>query len=231
MTAMGIEDSVYLGSIISIGSYAIGTWLRRRTGWALANPLLVSIVLVIAFLMSTGISYGSYKAGTGIISYMLTPATVCLAVPMYEQLKHLRRNFKAVVGGILAGTLASMCCILLMCACLGLSHEVYTTLLPKSITTAIGIGVSEELGGMVPITVVCIVVTGVTGNVFAEQFLRLIRVTEPVAKGVAIGTSAHAVGTARAMEMGAVEGAMSGLSIVVAGIMTVLGASLFAMLW
>jgi len=223
-----LADSVYLGALISIGSYVLGMWLKRKTGWVLANPLLISIVLVILFLVVTGIDFQSYKSNCNIITYFLTPATICLAVPLYEQFEKLKRNYKAVLGGILAGTLTSLCSILLLAFVLGISHVDYVSLLPKSITTAIGIGLSSELGGMVSVTVASIVITGVLGNVIAEQFLRLIGVTDPIAKGVAIGTSAHAMGTARAMEMGQVEGAMSGLSIVVAGLMTVLAASFFA---
>lgn len=226
-----IEESIFLGVFISLASYGIGMWLKKKTGWALANPLLISIILVISFLLVTGMDYESYRKGSNMITYLLTPATVCLAVPLYEQVEALKRNYRAVIGGIMAGTLASLCCVLLMAIALGLSHEAYVTMLPKSITTAMGIGVSEELGGIVPVTVVCIVITGVLGNVFAEQFLKLIKIEEPIAKGIAIGTATHAVGTARAMEMGKVEGAMSGLSIVVAGILTVIGASIFAVLY
>ncbi len=225
-----LENSVFFGVMISLVSYAIGMWLKRKTGWALMNPLFVSIVLVIATLLLFNISYDSYKQGSNIITYLLTPATVCLAVPLYQQVELLKRNFKALMAGMLAGVLASLGCILLMALLLGLDHATYVTFLPKSITTAIGIGVSEELGGIVPVTVVCIVVTGVLGNVFAEKFLKLIHVTNPIAKGIAIGSAAHAVGTAKAMEMGAVEGSMSSLSIVVCGIMTVVLASLFAMI-
>ena len=124
-----------------------------------------------------------------------------------------------------------MVCVLLMAIALGFTHQEYVTFLPKSITTAIGYGVSEELGGIVPITVICIIITGVIGNVLAEQFLKLIRVHEPIARGIAIGTSSHAIGTVKAMEMGEIEGAMSGLSIVVAGFITVLGVSVFALFW
>ncbi len=225
-----LENSVFFGVMISLVSYAIGMWLKRKTGWALMNPLFVSIVLVIATLLLFNISYDSYKQGSNIITYLLTPATVCLAVPLYQQVELLKRNFKALMAGMLAGVLASLGCILLMALLLGLDHATYVTFLPKSITTAIGIGVSEELGGIVPVTVVCIVVTGVLGNVFAEKFLKIIHVTNPIAKGIAIGSAAHAVGTAKAMEMGAVEGSMSSLSIVVCGIMTVVLASLFAMI-
>ena len=225
-----ISSSVFFGVMISLVSYAFGMWLKRKTGWALMNPLLVSIVLVIAVLLTFHISYDSYKQGTNIITYLLTPATVCLAVPLYQQVELLKRNFKALMAGMLAGVLASLACILVMALLLGLDHAAYVTFLPKSITTAIGIGVSEELGGIVPVTVVSIVVTGVLGNVFAEKFLKLIRVDNPIAKGIAIGSASHAVGTAKAMEMGAVEGSMSSLSIVVCGIMTVVLASFFAMI-
>lgn len=226
-----IHNSLFVGLFISLASYCIGLWLKKKTRSALANPLLIAIVLVIGFLPITGIDYEVYKRGSSLLTYLLTPATICLAVPLYEEFEQLKRNYKAVLSGIAAGTLASLCCILLLSIVLGLSHESFVTLLPKSITTAMGIGVSEELGGIVPVTVICIVITGVLGNVFAEQFLKLIRIKEPIAKGVAIGTSTHAVGTAKAMEMGNVEGAMSGLSIVVAGVLTVIGASLFALIF
>lgn len=224
-----LESSVFFGVFISLVSYTFGVWLKKRTGWALANPLLISIVLVIATLCLTGVSYESYAKGANIISYLLTPATICLAVPLYQQVELLKKNWKAVISGIGAGVLSSLVCVLLLALLFRFGHEAYVTFLPKSITTAIGIGVSEELGGYVSVTVVSIIITGVLGNIFAEKFLKLLRINEPIAKGIAIGTASHAVGTAKAMEMGAVEGAMSSLSIVVSGILTVVGASLFAM--
>lgn len=224
-----LESSVFFGVFISLVSYTFGVWLKKRTGWALANPLLISIVLVIATLSLTGVSYESYAKGADIISYLLTPATICLAVPLYQQVELLKKNWKAVLSGIGAGVLSSLVCVLLLALLFRFGHEAYVTFLPKSITTAIGIGVSEELGGYVSVTVVSIIITGVLGNIFAEKFLKLLRINEPIAKGIAIGTASHAVGTAKAMEMGAVEGAMSSLSIVVSGILTVVGASLFAM--
>lgn len=224
-------DSVYFGVFLSLSCYAIGIYLKKKTGWLIMNPLLVSIVLVIAVLLVCGVSYEKYYDGARYISYLLTPATVCLAVPLYQQVELLRKNWKAVVLGIASGVLASMLSILAMAVLFGLDHAEYVTFLPKSITTAIGIGVSEELGGYVSITVVVIIITGVLGNIFAEKFLRLMHIKEPVAKGIAIGSASHAVGTARAMEMGPVEGAMSSLSIVVSGVMTVAGASLFAALY
>ena len=144
------------------------------------------------------------------------------------QLAVLKKNWKAILAGIASGVLTSLLCVLALVLLFGLSHEEYVTLLPKSITTAIGIGISEELGGYVSITAAVIIITGVLGNVIGETILKLFRITEPVAKGVALGSASHAIGTAKAMELGEVEGAISSLSIVVSGIMTVIGASLFA---
>ena len=174
-----------------------------------------------------GIDYDTYNEGGKYISYLLTPATVCLAVPLYRQMNLLKKNIKAVVLGIVSGVLASLVSVLALAWLFGLSHEEYVTLLPKSITTAIGMGVSEELGGIVTITVAVIIITGVLGNMIAEAVCRIARINEPIAKGLALGTSAHAIGTAKAMEMGEVEGAMSSLAIAVAGLLTVVGASVF----
>nr|QJR97951.1 membrane protein [uncultured Prevotella sp.] len=224
------ESSVFFGVLISLGAYAIGMWLKRITGWALMNPLLVSIILVVCTLLLLDIDYSSYKRGADMISYMLTPATICLAVPLHQQVELLKKNYRAVLVGITSGVLASLVSVLILALALHLNHVEYVTFLPKSITTAIGIGVSEELGGNVALSVVSIIVTGVLGNIFAEAFLRIMRIDEPIAKGIAIGAASHAVGTSKAMEMGAVEGSMSSLSIVICGIMTVVGASLFSMI-
>lgn len=223
-----IDNSVYIGVLISLASYALGVWLRKKTGLSFFNPLLVSIILVILFLSVSGISYSTYAESADYISFLLTPATICLAVPLYEQVKLLKKNWKAVVAGIVSGVVSSLVCIFLMALLFRFDHQTYVTFLPKSITTAIGMGVAEELGGYVSLAVVVIVITGVLGNVIAEAVLKLFKIEEPIAKGIAIGSSSHAVGTAKAMEIGQIEGAMSSLSIVVCGLLTVIGASLFA---
>lgn len=223
-----IDNSVYIGVLISLASYALGVWLRKKSGLSFFNPLLVSIILVILFLSVSGISYSTYAESADYISFLLTPATICLAVPLYEQFKLLKKNWKAVVAGIVSGVVSSLVCIFLMALLFRFDHQTYVTFLPKSITTAIGMGVAEELGGYVSLTVVVIVITGVLGNVIAEAVLKLFKIEEPIAKGIAIGSSSHAVGTAKAMEIGQIEGAMSSLSIVVCGLLTVIGASLFA---
>lgn len=223
-----LEQSVFLGVFLSLGSYGLGMWLKRKTGWALMNPLLIAVVLVVAFLAISGVSYTSYNNGARILDYLLTPATICLAVPLYQQIELLKKNYKAVVAGLVSGVLTSLISVFLLALLFQFDHASYVTFLPKSITTAIGMGISDELGGYVSITVVVILLTGVFGNIFADKILKLFHVEEPIAKGIAIGSAAHAMGTARAMEMGQIEGAMSGLSIVVSGILTVIGASVFA---
>ena len=223
-----LGSSAYFGLLLSLGAYGLGLLLQRRWKLPIFNPLLVAIVVVAVVLLLLDLDYGSYSQGANLLNYLLTPATVCLAVPLYEQFSLLRRHGKAVLLGIAAGGLAGLVTILVLAWLFSLDHSAYVTLLPKSITTAIGIGVSEELGGHVSLTVVVIIITGVLGNIFAEGVCKVFRITEPVAAGVAIGTSTHAVGTARAMEMGEIQGAMSSLSIVVAGLLTVVGANLFA---
>ncbi|MGM9784601.1 MAG: LrgB family protein [Candidatus Cryptobacteroides sp.] len=223
-----IENSVFIGVMISLASYGLGMWLRKKTGLSFMNPLLISIILVIAFLLLTGVSYQTYAEGANAISFLLTPATICLAVPLYKQFNLLKKNWKAVVAGVVSGVVSSLVCILLLALLFKFDHQTYVTFLPKSITTAIGMGVTEELGGYVSLAVVVIVITGVIGNVIAEWVLKLFKIEEPIAKGIAIGSSSHAVGTAKAMEIGQIEGAMSSLSIVVCGLLTVVGASIFA---
>ena len=221
-----IQESIYIGVLITIGSYGIGIWFKKITGWTLANPLLISTILVMLFLAFSGMSYETYTQGSSMISYLLTPATICLAVPMYEQMEHLRKNSKAVVIGITTGVIASTLSILAFVVIFNLEYQDFVTLMPKSITTAIGMDLSKELGGNTPVTILAIIITGITGNVIAEKFLKFIGVTNPVAKGIAIGSSSHVIGTSKAMEMGVTEGAMSSIAIVTSGIITVLVASI-----
>lgn len=221
-------DSVFFGVLVSVAAYEGGVFLKRKWKLAVFNPLLLSILAVMGILTVFRIDYESYYEGAKYLSYLLTPATVCLAVPLYEKIELLKQHAGAIFGGILSGVLTSLLSILACALLFHFTHEQYVTLLPKSITTAIGMGVSEELGGMVTITTAVIIITGVLGNMIAETVLRLFRIEEPVAKGLAIGSASHAIGTVKAMELGEVEGAMSSLSIAVAGLLTVIGASVFA---
>ena len=223
-----IENSVFFGAVISLLAYELGLILKKKFKLAIFNPLLIAILCVMGILAVLDVNYDTYNEGGKYISYLLTPATVCLAVPLYQQLTLLKKNLKAVAVGIISGVLASLVSVFLLAKLFGLSHEQYVTLLPKSITTAIGMGISEELGGIVTITVAVIIITGVFGNMIAEIVMKSAHIEEPIAKGLALGTSARAVGTAKAMELGEVEGAMSSLAIAVAGLLTVIAASVFA---
>ena len=223
-----MQNSVFWGVALSCVAYGIGMLLQKKFRLAIFNPLLISVILIMLFLNISKTDYKVYQEGADVISYFLTPATVCLAIPLYEQMELLKKNFKAIMVGILSGVLTSLVSVLAMSVFFGLNHKEYTTLLPKSITTAIGMSVSEELGGYVTLTVAIIIITGILGSILAEAACKVFHITEPIAKGVAIGTASHAIGTSKAMEMGETEGAISGLSIAVAGLLTVAGASIFA---
>ena len=223
-----IVSSAFFGVLVSLAAYLAGLSIRKKTGLAVMNPILVAVALVIALLSALDIEYEVYQQSSKMLSALLTPATICLAVPLYEQLQLLLRYKKAILAGIASGVITSLICVFVLSLLFGLSHTDYVTLLPKSITSAIGMGVSGELGGHVSITVAVIIITGVIGNVTAESILRRFRITEPIAKGIAIGSSSHAIGMTKAMELGQVEGAMSSLSIVISGLLTVFGASVFA---
>ena len=226
-----LQDSIFFGVFISIVTYEIGALIKRKWNVAIFNPLLISIALIIIFLVLFDVDYDTYEFGAKYLSYFLTPATVALAVPLYEQIEPLKHNWKAIIEGIFSGALTSALCVLILSIVMGLDHKQYVTLLPKSITTAIGMGLSEELGGIVTITVAVIVVTGVIGNMFAEQICKIFHIVDPVAKGIAIGSSSHAMGTSKAMEMGEIEGAMSSLSIAVSGLLTVVVSIIFAQIY
>ena len=222
------QQTAFFGVFISLFSYGIGVFLRKKTKLSIFNPLLIAILLTMGALLLLDIDYEVYEGSAKYISYLLTPATVSLAIPLYEQIELLKKNWKAVFAGIFSGVLSSMVSVFLFALVFHLNHAEYVTFLPTSITTAIGMGVSEELGGHVAITVAVIIITGIIGNIFAEIVCKLFKIKEPIAVGIAIGSSSHALGTAKAMEIGDVEGAMSSLSIVVSGLLTVLGAMIFS---
>ncbi len=222
------QYSMFAGVVLSLIAYLLGVMLKKKLKLGIFNPLLISIVVSIIVLLIGKIDYNTYNEGAKYLSWLLTPATVCLAIPLYEQWELLKQNYKAVIFSLLAGTVTSLTTVFALAKLCGLSHEEYVTLLPKSITTAVGMGVSEELGGYVTITVAVIIITGVVGNMFGELICKLFKITEPISKGLAFGASSHAIGTAKAIEIGEVEGAMSGLAIAVSGILTVALSSLFA---
>ena len=226
-----VQNCACFGVFLCLGAYFLAVRINRRWKSPLTNPLLLAAACVIAVLVLCRVDYTVFRDSAGPLSYLLTPATVSLAIPLYRQLEQLRRHARAIVLGVLSGVLTSGLSILAMSTLFGLSHAHYVTLLPKSVTTAIGMSLSSELGGAAAITVTAIVVTGILGNCMAVFLCRLFRITEPVARGIAIGTASHALGTSKAIELGEVEGAMSGLSIAVAGILTVFASVVFGMLY
>ena len=216
------ENSLFAGVTLSLISYLIGSILKKKFKLGIFNPLLISIVVTILVLVVSRVDYDTYNEGAQYLSWLLTPATVCLAIPLYEQWELLKHNCKAVMAGLVAGVVTSLCTVFVLSKIMGLTHEDYVTMLPKSITTAIGMGISEELGGIVTITVAAIIITGIIGNMFGDVICRLCGIRHPIATGLAIGTASHAMGTAKAMEIGEIEGAMSSLAIAVTGIFTVI---------
>ena len=217
-----LQDSAFFCLAISLIGYEIGIILRQKTKLALCNPLLISIVFVIIILKVTNIKYEVYEDGSSLLSYLLTPSTVCLAIPLHQQMGLLKKNMKAILAGILSGVFTSLAGVWVFSMLFHLDKKIYATLLPKSITTAIGMGISEELGG---------IITGIIGNMFGDVICQLCGIRHPIATGLAIGTASHAMGTAKAMEIGEIEGAMSSLSIAVSGLMTVIGATIFYQLY
>lgn len=205
---------------LTVLTFQIGTQCQKKLKLSILNPILVAVVLVLAVLKLTGIKIGQYRSGMDVISWLMTPATVCLAIPMYQQLQALRRSIPAILTGVVAGTVASVLMVLGLCALFRFDNVLTISLLPKSVTTAIGVSLSEIFGGAGSVTTAVIVVTGILGNVLGNVFCKIFRITDPIAQGAAFGTAAHVVGTTKANELGVLQGAVSSLSLVTAGVLT-----------
>jgi len=224
-------DTVYFGVFLTLLSYYIGNIIKKKFKSAIFNPLLVSVILILVYILATHTSYEAYNNGAKYISYFMTPATVCFAIPLHQQMKKLKENKAAILMAIIAGALSSMTSVLVIAVLFGLTHEQYVTLLPKSITSAFGFGVVEELGGISSITVPVIILTGAVGNIFGPYLCRIFRIKNRMSVGLAYGSASHALGTSKALEIGELEGAMSSLSVVISGLFTVFTASFFAAIY
>lgn len=223
-----IVGSVFFGIILTVITFYIGNLLKRKLKHPLANPILISGMAVIGILVFFDIDFDMYNKGAKYIGFLLTPATVCLAIPLYEEIQHLKNNWLAIMSGIISGIISSAATVFVLSLVFKLGHQEYVTLLPKSITAAIGMDISKQLDGVVSITVAIIIITGLIGNIMGEFILEKFNIKHPIAKGVAYGASSHALGTSKAMEIGELEGAISGLSLAVSGILTVFAVSMFA---
>ncbi len=207
---------------LTVAAFQVGLWCQKKTRSALCNPILIGAILVIGVLLLTDIDPEDYQTGTAGLSWLLTPATICLAVPLYRQLKLLRKSLPAILTGIAAGTFTSLICIFFLCRLFGLNDQISVSLLPKSITTAMGIVLAEQNGGISALTSVIIIITGILGSFSGSVLCRICKLKDPISQGVAYGTASHVVGTSRATELSPLTGAVSSLSLVVAGILTAL---------
>lgn len=206
--------------VLTLVVFRIGQWCQKTWKHPIFNPTLIGMILLILFLLATGLDTEVYSAGASKLSWLMTPATICLAIPMYEQFQILRKNLKAIVFGVAAGAVS---CLVILLGCgllLGFDHSIIVSLMPKSVTTAIGVPLSELFGGMSAVTTAAIIVTGIVGNTMGVAFCKWFRITDEVAQGVAFGTCAHVIGTAKAGELSPLTGAVSSLSLVVAGLLT-----------
>lgn len=213
--------SPFFGIALSIVAFSIGVWIQKKTGLVICNPLIIAIVLVSGVLLLFQIPYESYNEGGSIINMFLAPATSCLAVSVYTRLELLKKNWLPILAGCVAGSLTSMGSVFLLCRLFGLDEAMTYSLLPKSVTTPIAVGIAESHGGISSITVAAVILTGIMGSILAPFLIRIFRVKDSMTAGLAIGACSHAVGTSKAIEIGETEGAMSGLAIGICGIVTV----------
>ena len=215
-----IINSPLFGILLTLVAFEIGVLISQKFKYSFLNPLLIGNILIVGFLLITGVSLESYNVGGDYISVMLSPATVVLAVPLYRQIQKLHHFWKPILAGIFAGSITAMTCVIVAGKLLGLTKVLTLSLLPKSVTIPMGSVISEQIGGIPSVTIIAITVTGITGAVTAPAVCRFCRIKHKVAQGIAIGTASHALGTTKAMEMGEVQGAMSGLAIGIAGLFT-----------
>lgn len=212
---------------LTLIAFLAGQWLQQKLKSPLLNPILVAVILVLVFTALTGLSVTDYKSGMNTISWLLTPATICLAVPMYEQFRILRKNLPMILAGVAAGAVSCLIMVALFGVLVGFDPVLTISLLPKSITTAIGVALSEMVGGMTGVATAAIVFTGIFASIMGPAFCKLFRLTDPVAQGVAFGTAGHVIGTSKANELSPLTGAVSSLSLVVAGLLTAVILPLF----
>ena len=221
-------NATYWGVPLTIIAYQIGLLAKKKFKLAIFNPMIIAVLIIIPILKILDVPYDVYYDGNNIMNYLLTPATICLAVPLYEKISILKDNIVAIVVGILSGVFTAMISITLICKIFSLDKEIFTTFLPKSLTTAIGMAISSELGGIVAITVAVIIITGITGGIISDVIFKIFKIDEPISKGLALGTASHVIGTVKANEYGTVSGAVSSLSIATTGLFTVIIAPIFA---
>ncbi len=215
-----LQQTSYFGFVITLIIYYLSLCLKNKTKLSILNPLLVTTIIIVVILLIFNINYETYNIGAKYISYFLTPTTVCLAIPLYKQIKVLKKNVIGILSGILAGVIANASVIVLLVKLFKMNNELGTSLLSKSITAPIAIGLTDELGGISSITVFAVILSGIIGAAIAPTIFKLFRIKDETAQGLACGTAAHGSGTTTALELGEIQGAMSGLAIIVTGLIT-----------
>ena len=216
-----ISNPVF-GVLISIIAYKIGEIIKAKSKLSVFNPLLTAIVIVVGFLSLSNITYEDYSKGGEIISFFLAPATIALALPLYKKFDLFKKNAVPIIVGIVCGAVSGIICVIGLSKIFNLSDELTISLIPKSVTTPIGMAISEQMGGMPSITVIVVIITGIVGSIIGPILNKALKINDKVAMGIAMGNASHAVGTSKAMEIGETEGAMSSLTIAIAGIITVI---------
>jgi putative effector of murein hydrolase len=208
--------------VLTLLAYQAGLILQRKTKSAVFNPILVAVILVLLFMTVSGLENKVYQAANVRLSWLMTPATVCLAIPMYEQVQTLRKNSWALIAGIAAGAVSCLIFVLAAAALFRFDESLTISLLPKSVTSAIGVPLSQLSGGIPSITTAAIILTGIIASVGGTMLCKLFKLEDDISRGVAFGTAGHVIGTARANELSPLTGAVSSLSLVVAGLLTAL---------
>jgi len=216
-----MSGEVFLLMLV-MGTYLLGVYLYKRTKISLLQPLLITMVIIIPFLKITGIPYQTFYNQTHFLNFMLGPSVVALGYVLYEQIENIKGNVISILSAVFAGSIVGILSVMLIAKLLGADHILISSLAPKSVTTPIAISLSEKNGGIPALTTAFVVICGIFGGMVGPIILRRIGIKSKIAKGLAMGSASHALGTARAMEMGALEGAISGLAIGIMGIMTAL---------
>ena len=206
--------------LLTCATFQLGQYLRNKTGSALCNPIMISALIVIALLVVFKIPNDTYQSGMKLTSWLMTPCTVCLGIPLYTQLQRMKRNLPAIMAGVVAGAVSSLAIIGGICLVLKLDGNITAALLPKSITTAMAIPLVEPTVGLVPLTTSAVIISGIIGSMAGQAMCRIFRISHPIAQGVAYGTASHVIGTSRATELNELSGAVGSLSLVIAGVLT-----------
>lgn len=222
-----ITSSPLFGLFLSVFAFGVGTLLFNKFKTPLLNPLLVAIICCIVFVQSGLITYDKYMEDTAILANLLPAATALLAVNIYKQLKIVKKYAVAIIVSCLAGSVTSIACVIGLCKLFGVDKAVEASFIGKSCTTPIALDISLMNGGMAGITVIAVICTGIVGAVLAPTLAKLFKVKSPVAEGLAIGTCSHVIGTTKAVEIGEIQAALSGVAIGICGLFTVILVSLF----